>query len=278
MANSDSLIVETKDLTHIYGEGAVTALDGVNIKISHGELVSIMGPSGSGKSTLLNMLGALDKPTSGEILINGENLEQLKDVDQFRTKTVGFIFQMHNLLPTLNGRENVEVPMVDIKSAKEKREKALHLLSLVGLSDRAKHMPNQLSGGQRQRVAIARSLANNAPLILADEPTGNLDSESGKELIQLIHHINENEKTTFVIVTHDPAVSRQTNRVIVMADGKMVREDNIGSPLEEDLKMWQHSGLGRRIMENQYEELKDLNITKKQIKFMQKILQQSDKS
>lgn len=262
---SKDLLVNTENLTRIYSDGQVYALDGVNIEIKHGELVSIMGPSGSGKSTLLNMIGALDQPTSGKVFVNNQDLSDLKDVDYFRSSTVGFVFQMHNLLPTLNARENVEIPMMGVKKTQDRGERAEHLLGLVGLSGRAKHLPNQLSGGERQRVAVARALANNPPLILADEPTGNLDTESSKEIIRLLHEINRDQGTTFIVVTHDPAVARQTNRVIVMADGKIDRQDIIGSPIEEDLKMWQHSGLGRRILEGKYDELKGLKIPKKNL-------------
>jgi ABC-type lipoprotein export system ATPase subunit len=265
-------LIETQDLTKIYDEGAVTALKDVNIKIASGELVSIMGPSGSGKSTLLNMIGALDQPTEGKVFIKGEDLSEIEDVDTFRATMVGFVFQMHNLLPTLNARENVEIPMIGHAPAKERKERSEHLLGLVGLADRTDHLPSQLSGGQRQRVAVARGLANNPPLVLADEPTGNLDTEAGKELILLLHELNETQGTTFIVVTHDAAVARQTNRVMAMQDGEIVREDIIGSPIEEDLKMWQHSGLGRRIIAGEKKELEPLKINTQQIKAIKKLL------
>ncbi|MBI3159943.1 MAG: ABC transporter ATP-binding protein [Chloroflexi bacterium] len=271
MVKKNELLIETVDLTRIYGDGNVKALDNVNLRIASGEMTSIMGPSGSGKSTLLNMLGALDQPTSGRVLVAGHDLAALEDVDAFRARTVGFVFQLHNLLPTLNARENIEVPMMGHTSAAERRERAEQLLGLVGLADRMKFLPSQLSGGQRQRVAVARALANNPPLVLADEPTGNLDSESGRDLIHLLHDINASEGTTFVVVTHDPAVARQTSRVIVMADGRILREDLIGSPLEEDLKMWQYSGLGRRIQENNLEDLSALGLDKKQLEAVKRL-------
>ncbi len=208
-----------------------------------------MGPSGSGKSTLLNMLGALDKPTDGQVLINGQDLAKIKNKDKFRAQTVGFVFQLHNLIPTLTARENVEIPMMGYASLRGRRKRSQELLELVGLGDRMRHLPNQLSGGQRQRVAVARALANSPSLVLADEPTGSLDSSAGRAIMQLIRDLNKKQDITFVVVTHDPAVARQTNRVIVMADGMIAREDLIGSPIEEDLKMWRHSGLGRRIVE-----------------------------
>lgn len=270
MSENNTKLVEAKDITRIYNDGEVRALDGVSFAVSKGELVAIMGPSGSGKSTLLNMLGALDKPTSGEVFINGQNLAEIKDVDTFRAKTVGFVFQLHNLLPTMNARENIEIPMMGHANARERKARAEYLLELVGLADRMKHLPNQLSGGQRQRVAVARALANNPPLILADEPTGSLDSESGRSLIQLLHEINEKEGSTFILVTHDPTVSRQTSRVMVMSDGKIVREDVIGSPIEEDLKMWKHSGLGRRLIENR--DVEGLDFNDAQIKTLKEIM------
>jgi ABC-type lipoprotein export system ATPase subunit len=249
-----SFLIETRGLTRIYGDGeAIHALDGVDVKISRGELVTVMGPSGSGKSTLLNMIGALDKPTSGQVFINGQDLAKIRNVDAFRAKTVGFVFQLHNLIPTLTARENIEVPMMGQMGLVARRKRSKELLDLVGLGDRMRHLPNQLSGGQRQRVAVARSLANNPPLVLADEPTGSLDTEAGRALMGLLKDLNRSQGTTFVVVTHDPAVARQTNRVLVMADGKIVREDIIGSPLEEDLKMWRHSGLGRRIVNGDHD-------------------------
>jgi ABC-type lipoprotein export system ATPase subunit len=270
-------LLETIDLTRVYGDGdEVRALDGVDLQISHGELVAVMGPSGSGKSTLLNMIGALDKPSSGQVLIQGEDLARIRDKDQFRSKTVGFVFQLHNLLPTLTALENVEVPMAGHIGGKAKRERAVELLELVGLHDRMHHLPNQLSGGQRQRVAIARALANNPPLVLADEPTGNLDSTAGKELMELIKQLNQTQGTTFLVVTHDPAVARQTNRVLVMADGRIIREDVIGSPLEEDLKMWRHSGLGRRLLNQDEATIEALDIPEGQAQALRELLYSID--
>ncbi len=247
-------LIETRGLTRIYGDGEeIRALDGVDLKIASGELVTVMGPSGSGKSTLLNMVGALDKPTSGQVLINGQDLADIRDKDTFRAQTVGFVFQLHNLIPTLTARENVEVPMMGQTGLTARRKRSKELLALVDLGDRMRHLPNQLSGGQRQRVAVARALANNPLLVLADEPTGSLDTEAGRDLMGLLHEINQSQGTTFIVVTHDPAVARQTNRVLVMTDGTIVREDIVGSPIEEDLKMWRHSGLGRRIVDGDHD-------------------------
>ncbi|MBN1935532.1 MAG: ABC transporter ATP-binding protein [Anaerolineae bacterium] len=243
-------IIETRNLVKIYGNGnEVRALDGVDIYIGRGEFVAVMGPSGSGKSTLLNMIGALDRPTEGQVLLDGQDLSKIKDLDRFRARTVGFVFQLHNLIPTLNALENIEVPMMgQTTSGHKRRARARELLTLVGLGDRMHHLPNQLSGGQRQRVAIARSLANEPALVLADEPTGNLDSHSGAEVIDLMHKINRELDTTFIIVTHDPTVARQTHRVLAMQDGKIAHEHRVGDPYEEDLKAFRDSEIGQAIL------------------------------
>jgi len=255
-------MVETHELTRVYGAGEqIRALDCVSLRINEGDSVAVMGPSGSGKSTLLNVLGALDTPTSGRVIVNGNDLAAMKDVDTFRSETVGFMFQLHNLLPTLTARENIEVPMMGKVSPTPRKRRAEELLSLVGLADRMNHLPSQLSGGQRQRVAAARALANHPELILADEPTGSLDTASGQELMNLLKELNRSQGVTFVIVTHDLSVARQTRRIQVMADGRIVREDIIGSPFEEDLKIWRNSGLGQRIIAEDQEELTKLGIT-----------------
>ncbi|MDZ4159394.1 MAG: ABC transporter ATP-binding protein [Anaerolineaceae bacterium] len=261
MSETPTYLIETINLTRIYGDGhGIRALDGVNLKIAPGELVAVMGPSGSGKSTLLNVIGALDKPDQGKVIINGRDLATIKDKDAFRSKTVGFVFQLHNLLPTLTARENVEIPMMGSQSLSERRRRSQELLGLVGLADRMGHLPGQLSGGERQRVAIARALANNPPLVLADEPTGALDTASSQELMLLLKTLNRTYGTTIVVVTHDPAIARQTRRVVLMQDGKIVQEDFIGSPLEEDLKMWLRTGLGKRVLEGDIAALRDLGL------------------
>lgn len=243
-------LIETQDLVKVYGDGAeIRALNGVSICIESGEFITVMGPSGSGKSTLLNMIGALDRPTSGCVLVNGQDLAEVRNLDMFRAQTVGFVFQLHNLLPTMTARENVEVPMVGRElSARARHDRAAELLEKVDMSDRMDHLPNQLSGGQRQRVAVARALANNPPLILGDEPTGSLDTNAGYELMTLMRELNRSQGTTFIIVTHDPAVARQTDRILVMQDGKIAREDIIGTPAEEDIKVLAHSELGQKIL------------------------------
>ncbi|MFN2215218.1 MAG: ABC transporter ATP-binding protein [Anaerolineales bacterium] len=271
-------LVETRNLTRIYGDGEqIRALDNVNLCVETGELVTVMGPSGSGKSTLLNMIGALDKPTSGEVLINGEDLTKIKNKDHFRARTVGFMFQLHNLIPTLTARENVEIPMMGQLGLRERWKRSAELLELVGLGDRMNHLPNQLSGGQRQRVAVARSLANRPQLVLADEPTGSLDSSAGQSLMGLLRDLNQSQGTTFIVVTHDQAVARQTNRVLVMEDGRIVREDLIGSPVEEDLKMWRYSGLGRRITSDDDEETEQiLGLSESELLTVQNLLKKAE--
>jgi len=246
-------VIETRDLVKVYGDGAqVRALDGIDLGIAPGEFVTVMGPSGSGKSTLLNMLGALDRPSEGTVLVSGEDLQQVRDLDTFRARQVGFIFQLHNLIPTLTARENVEVPMMGQPIGRGKRRKrARELLELVGLGHRLDHLPNQLSGGQRQRVAVARALANKPAIVLADEPTGDLDSESGADVIDLMKHLNEDLGTTFIVVTHDPAVSRETERVVIMRDGRIVHEHKVGTPFEEDLAAFRRSGLGQAILDGE---------------------------
>ena len=244
------IVVETHNLTKIYGDGGeVRALDSVDLTILKGEFLTVMGPSGSGKSTLLNMLGALDKPSDGRVIINGEDLVGIKDVDRFRARTVGFVFQLHNLLPALTARENVEIPMHGQgMNEGEMRHRAEHLLELVGLSDRMHHLPSQLSGGQRQRVAVARALANDPAMILADEPTGSLDTQSGTEIMDLLEQINHNQGTTILIVTHDPHVARRTRRILTMRDGKIVDDHRVESLVKEDLRELARSRLGEMLL------------------------------
>ncbi|MXX25932.1 MAG: ABC transporter ATP-binding protein [Caldilineaceae bacterium SB0668_bin_21] len=251
--NTDGLIVRVENLTKIYGssETAVRALDRLSVEVPAGEFVAVMGPSGCGKSTLLNMLGALDQPTEGTVWVAGEDLSKLKNVDRFRARTVGFVFQLHNLLPTMTAQENVEVPLQGhVNSRRERKERAAHLLDLVGLGDRSDHLPGQLSGGQRQRVAIARSLANSPALVLADEPSGALDSQSSDEILALLAELNESQGTSIVVVTHDRRVAQATQRILRMQDGRVVSDHRITDPLEEDLRMFAQSQFGQTLLEN----------------------------
>jgi ABC-type lipoprotein export system ATPase subunit len=251
MTDEKPIVVETINLTKIYGDGdGVRALDGVSFSIRAGEFVAVMGPSGSGKSTLLNILGALDRPTSGVCMVNDQDLTKVKDLDRFRSKTVGFVFQLHNLIPTLTAVENVEVPLQEEKmSDSARRKRASELLNLVSLSDRVHFMPAQLSGGQRQRVAIARALANHPAIILADEPTGNLDSKSTDEIMDLLRQLNREQGTTFIVVTHNPAVARAADRVVTVRDGKIKRDERMDSVFLSDLREFKESALGHAILD-----------------------------
>ncbi len=219
----DEWVIEARDLSKVYkmGEMEVQALRGVSFKIRRGEVLSIMGPSGSGKSTLMNLLGCLDRPSSGEYILDGELVSRMAD-DQLalvRNRKVGFVFQSFNLLPRASALANVEMPMRYAGVRKGRLDKARAALTSVGLGDRVNHRPTELSGGQQQRVAIARALINNPAIVMADEPTGNLDTKSGKEIMELILHLNQENGTTVIIVTHDPSVAAQTQRVIRLRDG-----------------------------------------------------------
>jgi len=216
-------IVTAKNLFKTFEEGRVKALDGVNLEVSGGEFIAIMGPSGSGKTTLLNIIGALDRPTSGDVTIDGVNLSKVKNLDEIRAKKIGFVFQLHNLLPVLTARENVEIPMFELGLSNEERvRRAEEFLKLVGLEERLDFFPTKLSGGERQRVAIARALANNPKIVLADEPTGNLDSKSGDEVVHLLQKLNK-EGRTIVLVTHDKEIAAHANIIYHMRDGKILK-------------------------------------------------------
>jgi ABC-type lipoprotein export system ATPase subunit len=242
------LIVETRGLTKIY-EGAVHVLHDVNLTVEEGEFLAVMGPSGSGKTTLLNLLGAMDRPTAGEVYVSGESLARVRDLDRFRGRTVGFVFQMHNLIPTLTALENIEVAMrAGTHPGRQRRERAEALLGLVGLAERAGHQPARLSGGERQRVAIARALANGPRLILADEPTGNLDSASGTEVMAAFRRLNRERGMAVIVVTHDPAVARAADRIVRLHDGRIVADEPIGDPYQWDLREFMASALGQALL------------------------------
>ena len=215
--------VEIKDLYKSYEDGKIKALNGINLKIEDGEFVSIIGPSGSGKSTLLNMLGALDIPDSGYINVAGQDLSSNRKLNEFRAEKIGFIFQLHNLIPNISVRENIEIPMYTQKmSSKDMKNRALELLDGVGLKDKADILPSKLSGGERQRVAIARALANNPSIILADEPTGSLDSKTSSKILKQLIKLHEDENVTLIIVTHDMDVAKLADRVIEVLDGEII--------------------------------------------------------
>jgi putative ABC transport system ATP-binding protein len=216
-------VIVSDGLTKTYqmGDVQVNALCGVSLEIGRGEVVAIMGPSGSGKSTLMNILGCLDRPTSGEYILDGETVSRLTD-DQLasvRNRKVGFIFQSFNLLPRASALTNVELPLRYAGANHDRRDRARQALQSVGLGDRMEHRPSELSGGQQQRVAIARALVNNPAILMADEPTGNLDSKSGKEIMDLLLSLNRERNTTVIIVTHDAGIAAQTGRVIRLRDG-----------------------------------------------------------
>lgn len=220
---NDSVLLKADRVGRRYRDGDVNALVDVSLDIRRGDYVAIIGPSGSGKSTLLNMLGALDEPTSGQVYFEGRPLSEWGSLDAFRSQKVGFVFQSFYLLPTLTAAENVQIPMFEGSlSLNERVRKAIELLKSVGLEHRANHRPNQLSVGERQRVAIARALANGPPLLLADEPTGNLDSHSGSEVLNLFDRLHREQGMTLVVITHSPEVADRAQRVVEIRDGRLV--------------------------------------------------------
>jgi putative ABC transport system ATP-binding protein len=240
--------VSLRDITKVYriGHIEVHALRGVSVEITPGELVAIMGPSGSGKSTLMNLIGCLDRPTSGTYMLDGQDVSAMSDdaLAEIRNRRVGFVFQMFNLMPRLTALKNVEVPMLYAGLTRsERRARAIQALERVGLGDRVHHTPTELSGGQQQRVAIARALVNEPTIVLADEPTGNLDSRSGEEVLALFQALNASG-VTIAIVTHDRDVAEHTRRVLFLRDGLLVRDEPVPSPriAEHELRDATNSG------------------------------------
>ena len=217
--------IEIKNLNKIYGKGEVEvkALNNINLEINEGEFVVIVGASGSGKSTLLHLLGGVDKPSSGEVILNGTNMYSLKEreLSILRRRKIGFVFQFFNLIPVLTAEENIEMPVL-LDGGKMDKEYKAELLKILGLEERKKHHPAQLSGGQQQRVSIGRALANKPSLILADEPTGNLDSKNSKEILELLKYSAKKYHQTLILITHDLAIAKEADRVITIADGEII--------------------------------------------------------
>ncbi len=226
------ITLENIQKTYLLGKQSVPALRGIDLEIKNGEFVAVTGPSGCGKTTLLNLIGAIDKATRGKIIVGGTNLSTASDdtLADIRLKHIGFIFQFYNLLSYFTARENVEMPMTFLGFSKKKRRKrAVELLTSLGIGDRADHLPSELSGGEQQRVAIARALSNSPSIILADEPTGDLDSVTGEEILNILVKLNEERSVTIVLVTHDPPTAQYAKRILQMHDGKIAKD--ITSPL-----------------------------------------------
>ncbi len=230
------MIISMESIGKIYDTGKiqVEALKNVSMDIGKGEFVSVMGPSGSGKSTLMNIIGCLDRSTSGKYELDGVNISELDDVElaRIRNKKIGFVFQSFNLLPKMTALQNVELPMIYAGAGKkERKEKALEALERVGLADRMTHKPNELSGGQKQRVAIARALVNDPAIVLADEPTGNLDTASGEDIMAVFQELNR-EGVTIILVTHEPDIAQHTKRIIKFRDGFLISDEKVPKPID----------------------------------------------
>ena len=219
-------VIQMRGVVKTFEGGRVRALDGLDLDIAAGEWVAVAGPSGCGKSTLLHLIGALDRQDAGSIIVNGEDMATERNLSRHRAREVGIVFQLDNLLPTLNAGENVQVPMFETGlSARQRRQRAHELLALVDLTDKEKNRPSELSGGERQRVAIARALANEPGILLMDEPTGRLDSVSGRRVLDLMESLRQSRGLTIILVTHDPGVAARADRIVRMLDGRVVGEE-----------------------------------------------------
>jgi putative ABC transport system ATP-binding protein len=230
-------VVQLENLEKSYqlGKTIVQALRGVSLTLHEGEFMVVMGPSGSGKTTLLNIIGTLDKPTSGRALIDGEDIAKMKDrqLTKLRRYKIGFVFQFHNLIPVLTAFENVQLPLLTAGAGRKASEdRANELMERVGLKDRAGHLPDELSGGEQQRVAIARALANHPRIILADEPTGDLDTKTGSEVVQIMYDLAKQERAAVVVVTHDPIISDKADRLLMMRDGRI--SETVNQPVSRE--------------------------------------------
>ena len=233
---SKETVIQVENLVKAYqlGKVLIPALRGISFDVAKGEFLVVMGPSGSGKTTLLNLLGAIDKPGSGRIFIDGKDITTLGEgeLTKLRRHEIGFIFQFYNLIPSLTAIENVELPMLTAGvSRKDASKRAFQLLETVGLAERVDHLPDELSGGEQQRVAIARALANKPSVILADEPTGDLDTKTGMEVVQILHDTSKKENATVIVVTHDPMISEKADRILSMRDGQIIGEKGLKEPI-----------------------------------------------
>ena len=230
MSEQASIAIDVQNVVKTFDEGRTRALDGVTLQVQQGEFTAITGPSGCGKSTLLHLIAALERPDSGEIIVDGEEITRKRDLSHYRAHQIGLVFQLHNLLPNLTASENVQVPMYETGlSAGQRRRRAQELLTLVDLGDKLGKRPTELSGGERQRVAIARALANEPPILLADEPTGNLDSKAGQRVLDVLRDVRKRRGVTLVLVSHDPATAGAAERTVRMLDGRVVDDGPAGT-------------------------------------------------
>lgn len=242
MANK---IIEMKNVVKKYYIGTpneLTILKGISMDVYEGEFLSIVGASGSGKSTLMNIIGVLDRPTEGTYLLSGENVAGMSEnaLSDLRNRRIGFVFQTFNLIPRTTALKNVELPMLYAGySRRERNRRAMELLEMVGMGDRVKHLPNELSGGQKQRVAIARAMANNPDILLADEPTGALDTQTGRMVMDIFHKLNREQGKTIILITHNPELAAETHRILTLRDGQFVGESRSGDDAKEFMPLWE---------------------------------------